>query len=99
MARTSPGSDDPDPLAGDPRVRAIAKVLSQPGLILANYHRVGRTFGELAADRSVAGRGSGWKGRVAGLVSASEATLGKCLQFSRAYGPDDFGELEELGVG
>ena len=99
MASKPQRSAASDLLVDDPRVKAIANLFGKPEKTLADYHKIGRKLGELAADPAVTAGGAGWKKRVEELAGPSEATQSKCLRFRNAYDdPDDFAELEKLGV-
>jgi hypothetical protein len=96
MARPHRRSAKLDLLVDDRRVKEIARLLKKPKRTLADYHKIGKKFGELTADPAVTVGGTKWKEEVTKRVGASEATLNKCLQFSRAYEPGELKELEEL---
>ncbi len=83
----------------DPRVAMIRKVLDSRPLGLREYHRVGTLLADLAGEPVAAGRGSGWRAKLAGSVGLSVSMLNKCLQFGRGYDDEGLRRLERSGVG
>jgi hypothetical protein len=90
---------EPFPLnANRKEIKAMARLLSQKPLTLADYHAIGEQMHRLERDTSVVGHGRAWRQRVAEILETSDSTLSKCLQFFNCYEPGDLAELERLAV-